>query len=271
MNWRVFAKKDVLDAYRTWRLGTTAVAFALLLAVPTYFQVSNPPGGGPDELNFFASMGFVLFLVPLAALMLSYDAIAGERERGSLKLLLGLPATRRDVVTGIAVGRAAVVGTAAVVGVVAAALVFVAFGGPLPLGSFVVFLALAVLLGAAYAGPAVGFSAASSTSNRAMATSVGFFLLTLLGWSSVPNLLRYVLNGFSAPGGPKPEWAIFLDRLSPVQAYQAAFSGYVPTEGTVVSPPDAFYYSDWFGVLVLVGWAVVPVALGYRRFRQVDL
>jgi len=268
MNWRVFAKKDVLDAYRTWRLGFTAVAFVLFLAVPTYFRMN---GAVVDDPNFFATTGFVLFLVPLAALMLSYDAVAGERERGSLKLLLGLPATRRDVVAGIAVGRGVVVGIATVVGVVASALVFVALGGSLPVGSFVAFLALAVLLGAAYVGPAVGLSAALSTANRAMAATVGFFLLTLLGWSSIPNLLRYVLNGFSAPGGPKPEWAVFLDRLSPVAAYDAAFSGYVETGGTLVSAGDAFYHSDWFGVLVLVAWAVVPVALGYRRFRRADL
>lgn len=272
MSWRVVAKKDVLDAVRTWRLGTTAVAFVLFFALPVYFGATGSAAdAGGDGPSFFSGTGAVLFLVPLAALMLSYDAVAGERESGSLKLLLGLPVTRRDVTVGLAVGRAVVVGTSAVVGIVAAALVFVAFGGTVSPVSLVAFLALVALLGAAYAGPAVAFSAAASTSNRAMATSVGFFLLTLLGWSSVPKLVLYVVNGFSMPRGAPPEWAVFLDRLSPVNAYRAARRGVVEAGGAWTPAGDAFYYADWFGVVVLAAWAVVPVALGYRRYRAADL
>lgn len=266
MNWRVLAKKDVLDAHRKWKLGTAAAFFVLFLAVPTYFRVRRSSGGG-----FFEGLAMVVFLVPLAALMFGYDAISGERELGSLKLLLGLPYTRRDVVVGTAVGRVVVVAVATLVGVVAAAVVFVGFGGALPVVDFLVFAALVVLLGAAYAGSAVGFSAASPTSNRAMATSVGFFLLTIVGWSAVPMLFRYVVNGFSTPRGPRPEWAAFLDALSPVEAYTTATNALMRSGGTSVPTSDAFYHTGPFAVVVLFAWAVVPVAVGYRRFRATDL
>lgn len=264
MNWHIMAKKDFLDAYRKWSLGTAAVAFVLLLAVPVYMGMSRT--STPGDADLFSALGFVIILVPLASLMMSYDAIAGERELGSLKLLLAQPYTRRDVVAGTAVGRVAVVGTATVVGIVAATVVFLAFGGRLGVTSYVAFLALVVLLAGAYTSSAVCFSAASPTSNRAMATSVGFFLLTLAGWSAIPSMIRYALNGFSTPGGARPEWAKILDSLGPVKAYSNGMDSLVHGHGGAV-----FYHTGWFALLVLLGWCVIPVVLGYRRFSSVDI
>ncbi|GAA0249214.1 ABC transporter permease subunit [Haladaptatus pallidirubidus] len=265
MNWRVLAKKDFLDAYRAWSLGTAAVAFVLFLAVPVYMGMSR--NNTPGDADFFSAVGFVVFLVPLAALMMSYDAIAGERELGSLKLLLAQPYTRRDVVAGIAVGRTMVVGTATFIGVFAATVVFLAFGGGFPITSYVVFLVLVFLLAAAYSGASVCFSAMSPTSNRAMVTSIGLFMLTVIGWSAIPQLFRYVLNGVSTPRGGRPEWASFIDSLSPIQAYSTGIDTVVHSNGSVSS----FYNTGWFAILVLIAWAVVPIALGYLKFNQAGL
>ncbi|ODR83117.1 ABC transporter [Haladaptatus sp. W1] len=264
MNWRVMAKKDFLDAHRKWSLGTAAVGFVLFLAVPMYLGMSH--ARNPGTVDFFGQMGILVFFAPLAGLMMSYGAIAAERELGSLKLLLALPYTRRDVIAGKAVGRAAVVGTATFVGVFAATVIFLAFGGSLPVVEYVAFLVLVFLLTAAYTSSAVCLSAASPTSNRAMATSVGFFLLTFLGWSSVPLVIRYVLNGFSSPRGAPPAWANVIDSLSPVKAYSTGMDTLV--HGNAGS---TFYHTGWFAFLVLVAWAVIPVVLGYRRFSSVDI
>lgn len=264
MNWPVLAKKDFLDAYRKWSLATAAAGFVLFFAVPTYLGMSRAQH--PGDQSFFGLMQTALFFVPLAGLMMSYGAIAGERELGSLKLLLALPYTRLDVISGKAVGRAAVVGAAASIGILVSTLVFVVLGGTLPIVGYALFLVLVLLLAAAYTSSAVCLSAASPTSNRAMATSVGFFLLTLVGWSTIPMVIRYVLNGFSMPGGTEPVWAKVIDSLSPIQAYSNGMSSLV--HGHAAS---TFYRSGWFALLVLIGWAVVPVALGYRRFRSADL
>ncbi len=47
-----------------------------------------------------------IFLLPLIALLLSYDAIVGERERNTLGLLLSMPVGRTEVIVGKFVGRA---------------------------------------------------------------------------------------------------------------------------------------------------------------------
>jgi len=37
-------------------------------------------------------------------------------------------------------------------------------------------------------------------------------------------------------------------------------------------PGDApFYLQEWFGVVVLLFWLAVPVAIGYYRFERTDL
>lgn len=264
MKWRVMAKKDFLDAYRKWSLATAAVGFVLFFAVPTYMGTSQAQD--PGTVNFFNYLQVALFLIPLAALMMSYESIAGERELGSLKLLLALPYTRRDVVAGKAVGRAAVVGTAAIIGVLVATLVFVALGGSISLVAFVAFLVLVFMLAAAYTSSAVCLSAASPTSNRAMATCVGFLLLTLIGWSVIQLAIRYVINGFSMPRGGQPEWAAVLDSLSPLQAYSNGLETLVQGHSATV-----FYHTGWFAIVVLLGWCVVPVILGYRRFDSTDI
>ncbi|MCL7417158.1 MAG: ABC transporter permease [Halalkalicoccus sp.] len=265
MSWRGIARKDVLDAYRTWQLGFAAAFLALVCTFPAFVAASGPAGGG-----FVGSLGLVLFLVPLVALLLGHDAVAGEREHGSLKLLLGQPYTRLDVVVGTAVGRGAVVTVASLSGVLAAALVFLAFGGALDPLETLAFCALVVLLGAAYSGLAVGVSAASKTTSRAMAACVIAFLATV-SWSSIPRLVRYVLAGFSAPSGPSPEWSAVFAALGPVDAYGTLAAGLREGGGTLVRSSDAFYQTRWFALAVLVCWAVVPVALGYRRFEGADL
>ena len=103
-----------------------------------------------------------------------------------------------------------------------------------------------------------------------MTGCIVFFFLSVVGWSVIPSLIRYVLNGFSMPPGPRPEWAALLDQLSPIKGYETAFDAFVFAGGSGPQT-DAFYHAGWFGLLVLASWVVVPVAAGYLRFRSVDL
>ena len=63
-----------------------------------------------------------IFLVPLIALLLSYDAIVGEVDRGTMALLLAYPVARWQVVLGKFAGHLAILGFAIVVGYGLAAL-----------------------------------------------------------------------------------------------------------------------------------------------------
>jgi Cu-processing system permease protein len=123
-------------------------------------------------------------LVPLVALVLSHDAIVGERERNTLGLLLSLPVGRYEVVLSKLIGRSLALAMAVLLGL-GAAIVVSDREGALPL------FALAgptLLLGLAFLS--IGLFISSCTRRQATAASavvvvwfgmVFFYDLGLLG------------------------------------------------------------------------------------------
>jgi Cu-processing system permease protein len=105
-------------------------------------------------------------LVPLVALVLSHDAIVGERERNTLGLLLSLPVGRFEVVAAKFIGRSLALGAAVFLGLGAAMLVSEP-GGARTLASLMI---PTLLLGLAFLG--VGLLISAVTRRQATAASV---------------------------------------------------------------------------------------------------
>ena len=57
-----------------------------------------------------------VYLIPLIALTLSYDSIVGERERGTLLLLMTYPISRWQIVVGKFAGHFSIIAVAIVIG-----------------------------------------------------------------------------------------------------------------------------------------------------------
>ena len=75
------------------------VVFALVLAAAG----AAPTGDiGADRLSVIVASltSLAVYLVPLIALLMSFDAVAGEVERGTLPLLLTYPVSRAEVLAG---------------------------------------------------------------------------------------------------------------------------------------------------------------------------
>lgn len=220
----------------------------------------------------------LVFLVPLAGIALAQHAIVGKRESGELAVLLGLPFSRRDVVAGTYLGRISVV-VAAVASAYAGAIPVGIISGASPdvgaIGSGSVIL---VVVGAVFASIALGISTAvESTTTASAGAFVSYLGLVLPAWQNLPDAVLYAANGFESPGA-MPEWATAFDQFAPFIALRNAVgpvagdlvSGLSPVPGAV--PPDPpVYMQPWFGAAVLIGWIVVPVAIGYRRFERSDL
>ena len=114
----IIAGKEVRDGMRNrWILATTLLlaAFALTLA----FLGATPTGAvnvSPLAITIVSLSSLSIFLLPLIALLLSYDAIVGEVDRGTMALLLAYPVTRWQVVIGKFLGHLAILAFATVVG-----------------------------------------------------------------------------------------------------------------------------------------------------------
>lgn len=298
MTWRAIARKDVRDAARSWWLWGLTAVFVVFFTVPAYFLASELGGfvaaeGG--ELNADAFIGLLAdinaFFVPIIAIVLAYASIAGERDSGSIKLLLSLPHSRRDVVVGKWAGRGAVVAVPIAIGFVVAAAVFLLTPVTFAPATYAAFVVLTVVLGLVFVGIAVGISAAAPTGRRAMIGTVGVYVLFTLFWNRFARGLVGLLNEYTGIGNETLLWTeLFVKVLNPSHAYKS-LAAVLYTDGAFAARfmvgfnlPAEFIdaYREEFGplpaifsdpvlVILLLAWLVLPPLLGYLVFERDDL
>lgn len=174
--WRVVARQELIDLWFSSKGLSVLFGFTLLLAVLSYLASAD---AGINLLDARESVGVVvqtsIALGTLAALVVSADAISGERERGTLEALLVTPVSRRHIVVGKLLAA-----TTMWIAALAVALPFVAVMAE---GPGIAFDAVATLVVAgslvAMALTALGLAVSSvSMSNRvSLAASVSLLLL----------------------------------------------------------------------------------------------
>ena len=283
----VIARKDFEDAVRSkmlWSL--TGILIAIVaLAYGGVWWVGNDPD--PDGLvSILAAL--LQLIVPLVALIAGYMSVVGERGSGSIKVLLGLPPKRSDVVFGKLLGRAGVVTATIVVAVLAAGLLSGLLFQSVPVIQLLGVGAATILLGLAFVGIAVGVSAAVATRGRAMAAVIGLYFVFLLFWDLLTAGLYRLVEG-SLPAGPEYEaWYLFTQWLNPINAHAVLVQwalDVVPPNFTIAlfGPFNAadldthlageapIYLQNWTPIFILLGICLLPAVLGYVRFRGVDL
>lgn len=279
--WAAVARKDFQDAVQSRALWALLAAFVLFSLLTTYAYVELPEAfGAAGEVSFgglvFFLAGITSLFVALAAIVVCYKSVAGERELGSIKLLLALPVTRRDVFLGKVIGRAAVIAATLGVGL----LIGLGFGslllGTVEIVPLVTFVLAAVVFAGVYAAIVVGLSATTSSTSRATTLALGFFVVFELAWDVVPLALVYVANGFSLPQ-QMPDWMFIATQIPPSAAYFSALVALLPgvadeaNAQTQAAGFDAAYATPTVGFIVLAFWVVVPLAIGYYRFDGTDL
>lgn len=278
MSVRAVAKKDFLDSIRTDSLLALTALFTLFAAglavlefVPLMYRDSEVATSTLALLNSMRQP--TVFFVPWIGLGIAYNTIAGERESGSLRLLIGLPNSRADVVVGKFLGRTAVVALAVFVGYSVAGLVAVLTYDSFAVGAFAVYTALTIGYGAVYVAVAIGFSAAMETRQAAFAGASLLYALFLLGWDVLLLVLQLLVYGQEIPEAGLPEYFPLIGLLNPSTAFMHAARAVIPAYGEITFYPEteAFYLQDWVGFVVLALWTVVPLCLGYARFARADL
>jgi ABC-2 type transport system permease protein len=297
MSWQAIARKDFQDSVRSWWILGLSAIFVVLFTVPAYFLAQEIGGLVAQETgeqltsDAFIDLlsSFIAFFIPIVAIVLAYASVAGERDSGTMKLLLSLPHSRRDVIVGKFLGRSGVIVLPILLGFLAAAFVFLITPVSLEFGNYVAFALLSALLGVVFVGLAVGISAAAETRRQAMLGNVGIYVVFTLFWGSFAEGLVNLLDeytGLEFETLAQIQLATLL--FNPTEAYQslaailwtadalgarlAVFGGGIAAQiyGQALDPLPA-YFSDPVVALVFLAWLVVPAVLGYLVFREADL
>ena len=278
------AKKDFRDGIRSRSLIGLVVLFALLIVVSVYFFVEVIPSlsgqtGGAAEMDFgvFSLITPTSILLPIVGVLIGYKAIVGERTSGSLKFLLGLPHTRRDVVFGKLLGRSGIVTVAVLIGFAVGGIALYSFTSAVTISNFVVFTLVTILLGVTFVSIAIAFSSVTRSSAIATAGAITLVLLFLFLWDLFLLLVTYVADQLSliTPAEGLPNWYFFLSSLNPTTSYSSAVAALLDTGlgiedlSQISNPP--FYLQNWFGFVILAFWLIVPIGLAYIRFQRTDL
>ena len=179
---RVIAGNEWRERIRNWWVLAVAVIFALFALAIAYFGSAQQGSVGFHgiDVTIASLVSLVIYLVPLIAMILGYDAIVGEKERGSLELLLSMPITRFEILLGKYLGLSAALACATALGFGAGLLPLAAQLGLRDFYHSAGFVFSAILMGMAFLSLSLWLSVLAQDRMRAIGMAIGtwfFFVL----------------------------------------------------------------------------------------------
>ena len=271
MEWRqifTLAAKEFRDRMRNRWVLAVALVFTVFSLVITYFGGAQQGQIGLRSIEFtIASLvSLVIYLIPLISLLLGFDAVVGERERGSLDLLLALPITRLELLLGKYLGLAAALTLSTLGGfALVAVLLYQQFSWP-GLYHYLGFMISSVLLGLAFLSLAVLVSVLVRERTKASGLAIALWFFFVL----VFDLL--LLGGLVATGGSYGGDAFaYLLLLNPADVFRIlnVFSlEDVRTLYGLSSIVPAALAKPWLMGMVMVAWIALPLGLANWRFKS---
>jgi ABC-2 type transport system permease protein len=267
MYWAHVARKDFADAVRSKMFWALSVIMILVAYIGMYAPraIQDDPEVS-DGITILGSV--IVFLIPIIALIVGYMAIVGERQSGSIRMLLSLPLRRSEVFFGKFVGRTIVLSVPIVLGfALAVPFVFVLYG-EFPAVDYLEFVTRALLIGVVYVAIAVGVSGSVDTRGKALAGVVGIYFTFEQFWTLIPMGVYYALNRELPDFGDIPTWYDFVLQINPTVAVAETVEGLYALS---ISADRPLLLQEWVTGLLVVLWIAGPLALGYLRFKGANV
>ena len=253
-----------------WLLMATLIM--LLFALALTFAGAGPTGTlGVDMLTVsVASMTTLsVYLAPLLALMMAFDAIAGEADRGSLGLLLAYPAGRGEILAGKFLANLAALAFAMVIGFGAAGAVAAALGGAGAdsLMALVRLVLTSILLGAVFLVLGYMLSALAGSATAAAGLSAGLWLVFVVLYD-LGLLGAVVLDGDGVFTRQVFPWLLIANPADAFRVWNMAASEGVALSSGMVGAASAL--PGWAAPASLAFWLVAGFWLARAAFRRVE-
>ena len=268
----IIAQKEIRDNLRNrWVLAATILMFALALALG--FMGSTPTGSvkvDPLTVTVVSLSSLSIFLVPLIAMLMAYDALIGEIERGTMALLLSYPISRWQILVGKFIGHTALLAIATLIGYGAAGLILQwQFGGfqAAVWKPFFLLIAASILLGAAFLSLGYLISAKVKERGTAAGLAIGVWLFFVV-------IFDMALLGILVADSKHRITAKLLENVllfNPTDIYRllnltgfentAMYSGMAGISGQIGLTQTLL-------VAAQIGWIIVPFALAAWLFNR---
>jgi Cu-processing system permease protein len=263
---RILAGKEFRDRIRNrWVLAIATVftSFALVIA---YFGAAQQGAVGFHGIavTIASLVSLVIYLIPLIALILGFDAIVGERDRGSLDLLLSMPITRVELLLGKFLGLSAALALSTVAGFGLAGLVLLYELPPAAAFHYFGFIVSSILLGMAFLSMAVTVSVVATDRARASGMAIALWFFFVLVFDLL--LLGLLVATGGRMGGEVLPYLLLLNptdifRILNIFTNEEARTLY----GLATIFPDALT-NPWLLGGMLVLWIIAPLSVAAWRF-----
>ena len=265
------ALKELRDGFRN-RWVAAAVIVLAILALALSILGSAPTGSvrvSELDIRVISLASLSVYLIPLIALMLSYDALVGEFERGTMMLLLAYPVTRGQIVIGKFLGHVMILLIAILAGYggTVVILTLVTDGGTEGWQAYAAMMASSLVLGAVFI--ALGYFVSAIVRERA--TAVGAAIGLWLVFVVLYDLLLFGLLTMDEEQKIGQQLFSMLMLVSPTDIYRvlnlSLFEGVSEAAGIAGVASEA-----GLGASLLVGamlvWIVLPLGATVLIFQR---
>ncbi|RLF47909.1 MAG: hypothetical protein DRN29_01300 [Thermoplasmata archaeon] len=267
------AKKEVMDNWRNkWLIAVSAI-FMILTLVISYFGSMGSAGWKDLNTTIGGMIALVQILVPIIGLMLGYATIAGEKERGSLALLLSYPVSRVEILIGKFLGLGAVLAIANIAGFGVAGIVIGINVKGVQWGAYFVFIFASILLGLVFISISMLFSCIFKKRSTALGGAIFLWFLFTMIWGTILSgilIAKYGLSAMMNEDWMAPTWYYIASIINPISAFSVLVSINVTPISTHLTRYPSFYTTP-VTLLILLSWITISLVLAYYLFTKKDL
>lgn len=270
----ILALKELRDGLRN-RWVAAAIILLAALAIVLSLMGSAPTGSvkvSALDITVINLASLSVYLIPLIALMLSFDALVGEFERGTMLLLLTYPITRWQVIMGKFVGHVLILFIAIFAGYGSAFFFMVMIGDGSIDGwqAYFMMMTSSLLLGSVFIS--LGYLVSVLVKERATAigSAIGLWLIFVVLYDLV--LFGALLLDKQQIIGQKLFSTLML--ISPTDSYRilnlSMFDGVSQSAGIAGLVSNAGMSSGLlFGIILI--WIIIPLVTTLYIFRLREL
>jgi Cu-processing system permease protein len=268
----VIAGREIREGLRNrWVVAATGLLAVLALALAFLGTVpAGSVGASPLAVVVVSLSSLSIYLLPLIALMLTYDAVAGEAENGTLLLLLSYPVSRWQLLAGKFVGHGAILAFATVVGFGLAAIAIAATAGVerADAPAFAGLLLSSVLLSWAFVS--IGYLVSATVRERA--TAAGLAVAVWLLFVALYDMALLGALAATAGQGVIGKIVPVLLLLNPADAYRLFnLAGLEEISALTGLGNVARGFHPALTLCALLAWTIVPMVIAWIIFRKREL